>query len=406
MFKQSQLKALGLAALIALSGCESNEEVNEFTIAEVKPINAKYDVDVQWQESAGKGIEHYYSDLAPVIVGDNLFAGSRAGDVYAFNKDSGEQLWSTDIRENPPTWWTKLMMEPVKSAKLSGGITAAYNNLYMGTEDGLVIAMSQENGDVLWRTEVKGEVISAPAAGEGWIVVMTTSGHVAALHPDTGEVRWQLETDVPALSLRGTASPTISNGGVLVGTATGKLSVIILDKGLPAWEQPVATSKGSTELERLIDVDSTPVVNGTTVYSIAYNGNLVAADIMSGRVLWKREYSSYRGLALEGRMIYLTDSKGNISAVDSASGIEKWTLSELTNRRLTQPIVYKNTIAVADYEGYIHFIDATEGSLVARYQYFNGWLTGVEGAQAKMSVAGDMLYIQTRDGEVTALTLQ
>lgn len=405
MLKQFQLKALGLAAVLALVGCESTDEITENTVAEIKPITEKYEVDIEWQESAGDGVGNFFSNLAPAVVDDMVFAGSRAGDVYAFNKEDGDLVWSTDIRQDPPSLWTALTFETVKPAKLSGGITAAYDNLYMGTEEGEVIALSQQTGELLWRAEVKGEVIAAPSAGDGWIAVMTSSGHVAVLHPDSGEQRWTAQTDVPALSLRGTAAPVIASGGVLIGTATGKLSVFILDKGIPAWEQAIGKSQGSTELERLIDVDSSPLVNGTTVYSIAYNGNLVALDMLSGRAKWKREYSSYRNLAIDSGTIYLTDAKGGVSAVDANSGIERWTTSELKNRKLTPPVVYKDTLAVADFEGYIHFIDRTSGELVARYQYFNGWLTGEEGAQAKMSVSDDLLFVQTRDGEVSALKL-
>lgn len=405
MLKQFQLKALGLAAMLALVGCESNEEITEYTVAEIKPFTEKYEVDIEWQESAGNGVGAFFSSLAPAISGDVIYAGSRAGDIYAFNKTDGDLIWSSDIRKNPPSLWTAITFETIAPAKLSGGITAAYDNLFVGTEEGEVVALSQATGEVLWRVEVKGEVISAPAAGEGWIAVMTGSGHVTVLHPDTGEERWSSETDVPALSLRGTSSPSIANGGVLVGTASGKLSVILLEKGIPAWEQAIGTSKGSTELERLVDVDSSPIINGKTVYSIAYNGNLVALDMLSGRVMWKREYSSYRNLAMDGRTIFLTDAKGTVSAVDATSGIERWSISELKNRQLTQPVVYKDTIAVADFEGYIHFIDRTSGELVARHKYFNGWVNGLEGAQAKMSVSDDLLYVQTRDGEVSALKL-
>lgn len=405
MLNHSKIAVLSLVALLFLVGCESNDENSETAIAELKDINSALEVDLVWQESAGAGIENYYSSLSPVVVDEKIFAASRAGQVYAFEKSSGDEIWQSDIRENAPTWWTRLMLETIKPAKLSGGITAAYGNLYMGTEDGDVIAMSQETGDVLWRAEVKGEVIVPPAAGEGWIAVSTTSGHVAALHPDTGELRWQIETDVPALSLRGTAAPTIANGGVLVGTATGKLMVILLEKGIPAWEQAIATIQGTTELERLIDSDTKPLVNGTSIYTISYNGNLAAMDMMSGRVMWKREYSSYRNLSLELNTLYLTDVKGNVTAVDANSGIEKWTSSELYNRRLTQPVVYKDKIVVGDFEGYYHFLDKSTGRLVARYQYLNGWLYGVEGAQAVPVVDGDIIYLQTRDGEVTALRL-
>jgi outer membrane protein assembly factor BamB len=405
MLKHAKVAAYSLVVLLALTGCETNEEELETSVAELKPLNTDIDVDVEWRSSAGSGIGKFYSNLSPVIVGDFIYAASREGQVFSFNKTDGDKVWQSDIRENPPTWWTRLMMEPVKSAKLSGGLTAAYNNLYMGTEDGYVVAVSQASGEVIWRTEVKGEVVSAPAAGDGWIAVTTTSGHVATLHPDTGEIRWQLETDVPALSLRGTSSPFIANGGVLVGTATGKLSVILLDKGVPAWEQAIATIQGSTELERLVDADSTPIVFGTKVYSIAYNGNLVAVDMMSGRVLWKREYSSYRNIAIELNTLYLTDAKGSVTAVDASNGIEKWTNSELYNRHLTTPVVYKNSIVVGDFEGYFHFIDKTSGRITARYRHFNGWLTNSEGGQAQPVVDNDMLYILTRDGVLTAARL-
>ena len=405
MLKQAKIAALSLIALLAITGCESTDEELVNSPAELKPINSEIKVDVKWRNDVGNGVGKFFSNLAPVVVGDTIFAASREGEVIAFDKTSGKEIWLQDIRETPPTLWSRLMLEPVQTAKLSGGLTSAYNNLYMGTEDGYVVALSQESGDVLWRTEVKGEVVSAPAAGDGWIAVTTTSGHVAALHPDTGELRWQIFTDVPALTLRGTSSPTIANGGVLVGTATGKLTVVLLQEGIQAWEETIAVVQGSTELERLVDSDAKPVVNGTTVYTISYNGNLVAVDMMSGRTLWKREYSSYRNVSLELNTLYLTDSKGSVVAVDANNGIEKWTNSELSNRQLTEPVVYKNNLVLGDLEGYFHFIDKKSGRIVARYQHFNGWDSASEGSQAKPVVSGDILYVQNRDGVLTALSL-
>ncbi|WP_341206074.1 outer membrane protein assembly factor BamB [uncultured Psychrosphaera sp.] len=416
MLKQAKITALSFALLFGLAGCETKEIKEEFRIAEIKPINSTLDVELVWRESAGDGVDNYFSNLSPAAVGDLVFAASRDGEVIAFNKDSGDEVWSTDVRDNPPTLWDTLTFTTIAPEKLSGGITAAYKNLYIGTENGDVIALSQATGEILWRTEVKGEVVAPPAAGEGWIAVTTAAGFVAALHPDTGELRWQIATDVPALSLRGTSSPTIAGGGVLVGTATGKLSVIILEKGIPAWEQAIGVVQGSTELEQLIDADSKPLINGSTVYTIAYNGNLAALDMMSGRVLWKREYSSYRNLAIDTGVIYLTDAKGNVIAVDANSGIEKWTSSELYNRRLTQPVVYKGNIVVGDYEGYFHFINKESGKIAARYKFadydrsvfwwFVDWFSFEEdGAYTKPVVSGDKLFVQTRDGKVNALRL-
>ena len=402
--------------LTGLTGCETTEENEELRIAELTPINITRHVDVEWREQSGSGVENYYSNLRPVVVGDVIFAASREGEVFAMSKTDGDEIWQVDTRVEGPSLYKTITREAVPSNKLSGGITAAYNNLYIGTENGEVIALSQESGEVLWRAEVKGEVVAAPAAGEGWIAVTTASGHIAVMHPDSGEMRWQTETDVPALSLRGTSSPAIAAGGVLVGTATGKLSVFLLDSGTPAWSSSIAKSSGATELEQLIDVDTKPVISGSTAYIIAYNGNLVALDMMSGRELWKREYSSYRNLSIDQGMLYLTGAKGTIVAVDATSGVEKWSNSVLYNRRLTQPVVYKDTVVVGDFEGYFHFVDKETGEFVSRFKlddldyspfhWFVSWFT-IEDRTAYTApvVDGDLLYIQTRDGEVTALRL-
>lgn len=408
------LAAVFTVALLA--GCETTEENEELRIAELQPINITRHVEVEWRKHPGDGVENYFSNLRPAITDDKIFTASREGEVFALSLTDGDKIWGTDTRKNPPTWWTKIRMKSVPSAKLSGGITAAYNNLYIGTENGEVIALSQETGEIIWRTEVTGEVIAPPGWGEGWIGVTTTSGHVSVLHPDTGELRWELETDVPALSLRGTSSPSIAGGGVLVGTATGKLKVFILEGGIPAWETAIGKSKGTTELEQLIDSDTKPIIDGKTAYTIAYNGNLAATDILTGRILWQREYSSYRNLTFAENTLYLTDAKGNIVAVDASNGIEKWTLSEFYNRRLTQPVVYKDTIVVGDFEGYFHFVDKKEGTVISRFKlddidysfthWFISWFTSEDRtAYTAPVVKDDLLYIQTRDGELTALRL-
>mgnify|MGYP005989144131 CR=1 FL=1 len=416
--KTSGIKLALLASLSAsmLMGCETTEENEATRIAELKPINITRHVDVEWREQAGSGVDNYFSNLQPAIVGDVIFAASRKGEVIAYNKLTGEIVWETDTRINAPSLLDKVLLDDNETDKLSGGITAAYKNIYIGSENGEIIALSQADGKLLWRQKVPGEVVAAPDAGDGWIAASTTSGHIVVLHPDTGEQRWQSETTVPTLTLRGTSSPTIASGGVLVGTATGKLQVLLLEQGLLAWDAQIAVVKGTTELERLIDVDSKPIVVGSEVYMIAYNGNLASVDIQSGRINWKREYSSYRNLTLDAGVIYLTDAKGFVTAVDAATGTEKWTNNDFYNRRLTQPVVYKDTIVVGDFEGYFHFLDKSSGVEISRYKlddydysafhWFASWFTSEDRRAYTAPVASnELLYIQTRDGELTALRL-
>jgi outer membrane protein assembly factor BamB len=408
MLKANKVALAAVLTSLLLSACESNDVSEEFRIAEIKPIANEIELDVVWSDSSVSGVSDYFSTLQPATNGKLIFAASREGELIAYDAETGKEVWESDIREPAPTWWSTLTMENIPSARVSGGLTYAYGHIYLGTEEGEVFAVSEKDGSVVWKTEVTGEVVSAPAAGEGWIAVSTTAGGLIALHPDTGEKRWEAETDVPALTMRGTSSPTIANGGVLVGTATGKLQVFLLDKGIPAWDTAIGVAKGSTELEQLIDSDSQPIVAGATIYSIAYNGNLAAVDMQSGRAIWKREYSSYRNIAFDFNTLYLTDAKGNLVSVDATSGVEKWSSSELYNRKLTQPVIFKNMVVVGDFEGYFHFFDKNSGELVARYQnddFFEWFTFDEDGAYSAPIVVGDNIIVQTRDGDLAALRI-
>ena len=115
--------------------------------------------------------------------------------------------------------------------------------------------------------KVPGESLSKAAAGDGLIFVNLGSGKLLALHPDTGEERWSFEQEVPALTLRGQSAPTVANGGVLVGLETGKLSVLISESGYSAWSAEIAAAKGASEFERLVDVDTQPLISGPYAYA-------------------------------------------------------------------------------------------------------------------------------------------
>ncbi|MFC0117911.1 outer membrane protein assembly factor BamB [Pseudoalteromonas xiamenensis] len=387
--KKFSLAVLALCGSALLAGCTSKDE-EELVLPE---INNQFKTQVVWQESVGNGVEHYFSRLTPAVYKDTVYAASRDGIVSAFALADGKRLWRTDVRENSSIWpW-----QGGEGAKLSGGILQAFGKLYIGSEHGSVIALDRETGEVLWRKSVPGEALSTPAAGEGLIYVNLGSGKLLALHPDTGEERWTYEQEMPALTLRGLSSPNVAAGGVLVGEETGRLSVLIANSGFAAWSADVAVAKGASEFERLVDVDTKPLVSGAYVYSIAYNGNLAALDLRTGNVVWKREYSSYREMTIEGQTIYLVDSDGVVYALDKDSGIERWSQSALRGWYLTGPGVLGDYLALGDQEGNLHWLNRTTGELVARAE-FDGSGFYVEPIQAD-----DKLIVITRDGEISAI---
>ncbi len=381
-----------VAGLSACSSTDDEEDINK--VAELTEIEQQFKAKVLWDKSVGSGVKSYFSRIKPTIAYGKLFTGSRDGDTYALDAETGEEVWSRDLSDLAGE---RGFFDSKVPALLNGGPVTGINKVFYGTENGEVFALDAENGEISWKGKIKGEVISAPAIDSGILVVNSGSGILKAFNAKDGEEVWSVIQDVPALTLRGNSSPVMASGGVIVGTATGELTVYILEKGQQGWTAEVGEATGSTELEGVIDVDSSPIVYGDKVYSVSSRGNLVAIELRTGRVLWKRKYSSYRQLAIDGNSIFLTDAKGHIYAIDRNNGLERWSQLSLTNRGVTGPSVDGDNIVVGDYQGYLHWLNQETGEIVARH-YVDG-----SGIYVEPTSVDGIVYAQTRAGNIQAI---
>ena len=403
-----------LIPTLMLTGCSSVpewvnpvtwfEDEEETEIRKLEPITAKFTPELVWDNYVGDGVRHYFSRLKPAVAYDKVFAASRQGEIKAFDEASGVEVWSVNLAEFRDegilTGFSKLWSDGI-SAKLAGGLVAAYQTVFLGTENGLVVALDAETGAVKWQAAVRGEVLASPVVDEGLVVVNTGSGILYALDARTGAEKWTYESEVPPLTLRGIAAPTIASGGAVVGTASGKLAVTILENGQVAWEQTIAAPSGSTELERLVDIDSQALVLGGTAYVISYNGTLAAVELRTGRVIWKREYRSYRRLSIDANYLFVVDDKSQVYALDRRNGVESWTHISLRGRELTAATPTGDYVVVGDKYGYLHWLSQSDGELVARVEV--GSDDEDEGIFSAPVEKDQVIYTQTRDGRLVAI---
>jgi len=389
-----------LLAVFLLSGvlfsCSStdDEEISAETVAELTEINEQFEPKVLWEESVGDGSEDYFSRLKPVAAYGNIYSASRAGDVIAFDEKTGDTLWEADLSDIKDT---RSFWDSKTSALLSGGPVAGSDKIFIGSENGKVFALDAKTGDVVWQVNIKGEVINAPAIDSGIVVVNSASGIMVGLNAEDGKELWKVEQDVPALTLRGISAPVIASGGVIIGTSKGSVDVYLLDNGQQGWTTEIGEATGSTELERVIDVDTTPVIFGDKIYAVSSRGNLVAIELKSGRILWKRQYSSYRQISIYRNTIFLTNIRGHVYAIDRVNGIERWSNLALTNRGVTGPAVIDDYVVVGDFEGYLHWLNQETGEIVARHEVDGS------GIHTTPTVVNNILFSQSRDGDLQAI---
>lgn len=322
----------GLLALVALAGCSSNP--NAIEPQPVPDVDGIYEVERLWHSGAGDGVGETDMTLRPAVAGTRVFAADVEGNVYGFNREDGDDAWSRETED-----------------RIAGGLYAGHGLVIYGTRDGDLVALDAEDGHELWRTPVSSEVL-APVTGNGvYVIAQTLDGHVLALDPSSGEVLWNYETVVPNLTLLGMAQPVIANGHVYAGFASGKVICLDLTSGAPVWEQRVAEPKGRSELDRLVDVDSSLIVSNGGVFTAAFQGNIVVLDWSNGRPYWSQALSTHQVLSHGGGSIFVATSDGLVRAIDMRSGSFLWQQDKLHGRRLTGTVVQNGLVVIGDYEG-------------------------------------------------------
>lgn len=379
MFKHALSVALTLGVLV---GCAGEED--SIQMAPLPDVENAFTPTKIWSQTIGDGVEGYFSNLSPAEGYGKIFAADRNGVVKALDPETGNVLWQQDL-------------ETDVTEKLSGGIVLSYGKLFIGTENADVIALDEKTGEEIWRTNVEGEVLAAPLVDEGMVVVNTSRGVLQALDADTGELKWQLSSEVPTLTLRGDSSPVAISGGIFWGQANGRLAGALINTGQTLWQQSIGLPKGATEIDRLVDVDATPVIAGERLYAIGYNGSLVSIELRTGQVVWKRNYSSAKGFVIDGSQLYLVTEKDHIVAVDIRGGTELWQNKDLEYRLLSAPTVISGYVVLGDSEGYLHWLDPSSGEFVAQQK------TDGSGIAIPPVTLSDGYLVVTRDGRINKM---
>ncbi|MEO8670093.1 MAG: outer membrane protein assembly factor BamB [Tahibacter sp.] len=372
-------------ALALLSGCswmKTNTTKRE-NIAPPKALvelTPSLSVQSVWSSGSGKGAAKSGVRLHPVVVDGHVYVAGVDGRISALDAASGKTLWHESVK-----------------FRLTGGPGVEGDLLVVGSLDGDVLAFDAKSGTERWRARVSSEVVTAPAISQGLVVVRCNDGRMYGFDATDGKQRWIFDRgNVPLLSLRGNAAPTINGELVISGTDGGKVIALRSSDGATAWEHAVANSDGRTEVERLSDIDGRIVIAGDVAYAAAYRGQVVALNAQNGRPLWSRPLSSYGSVAASASQVYAVDSDSLVWALDRSSGASMWKQDAFQNRWLSSPAVQGDYLVVGDIEGYVHWLSISDGREVARQR-----LSKVA-IQGSPQVVGDTVYVEDIEGRIGA----
>ncbi len=385
LFKTSLLVA-GMATLVGCSSFKNlfgsssaRADKKAAKPAELVKFTATANFSKVWSVSAGKGDDSAGLVQSPAVADGHVYAAAVSGGVRAYDLATGKQLWAYDSK-----------------ARISGGPGAGQGLVVVGGLDGEVIALDAATGAEKWTAKVINEVITAPAIGNGVVVVRSNDGRLTAFDMNTGEKHWTWSAEPVALSVRGNSAPLMGPGAVFTGTDSGKLVAIGAADGGQGWEATVADPDGRNELQRMVDVDGQPVLEGSVLYATSYKGRTVAVDGPSGQIMWAQEHGGAGGVGLGATALVVSDANDVVWALDKATGAPMWSYPELTRRSVSAPAVLGDYAVVGDYDGYLHWFRMSDGHLVNRIRFGGGPI------RSQPVVADGMVIVQNSGGEIAA----
>jgi outer membrane protein assembly factor BamB len=339
-----------------------------------------------WSVNVGNGQGDNYTRIIPAVDRGVVYAASENGTVVAVDLSSGDVIWR----------------ERLDDVTLTGGVGAGGGLVAVGTRDAEVVALDQQDGSVRWITPVTSEVVAAPTTNGDIVVVQTVDDKVAGLEASNGERRWIYESTQPALTLRGTSRPVITSAGsVIAGFSNGTLVSVSASDGVWRWEERIAVPEGRYDIERVIDVDGDLLVDGSRILASSYQGNLMALDILTGRIVWGLEgTSSYHGLARGFGNLYYSDDESLVVAIRDNSEDVVWRNEDLQFRQITAPTAITNYVAVADFEGYIHLLSQIDGRIVGRVRVDS------DGVRSNLINSNGRLIAYGNSGTLAAYSIQ
>ncbi|MFK7160661.1 outer membrane protein assembly factor BamB [Marinospirillum sp. MEB164] len=365
-----------------LAGCSGLPEP-QYPPAPLPEFERSAQLERVWRDHSGAGEGWRGYRLTPILQDELLISVDAQGWVQTFDRERRRLLWSYELPSGA-----------------SASPVLAEGRLYITTQNADLFALDPQTGAHLWQVRLPSEALSPVAVQGDLLAVLSGDGRVSAFHAETGRALWTYDSLMPSLTLRGSASPLITPIQVYVGLANGKLVSLDRRTGQLRWEAQVAQPQGRTDIERLVDLDGTPVLHQNVLYVTSFQGQTQALDAFTGRPRWSRDLSSYHAPLRIDRQLIVVDEASRVYALDLATGRTLWMQEDLFGRQLTAPVALGSTLVVADYQGFIHLIDAASGRIIGRQSF------DLDGIQSTPRIDQDYLLVHSHRGRLGLFRLK
>ncbi len=268
------------------------------------------------------------------------------GLVMAIDARSGRELWRAQAGA------------PVEvGAGSDGSVTAVV------TKDNQLAVL--QDGKPAWTGRLDARAFTPPLVAGGRVFVHTADRTISAWDAQTGQRLWsrsrvgdRLVLNHPGVLIAVRDTIVTNLGARLVGLAPGD--------GTLRWEAPIATSRGVTEVESMIDLTGSASRVGDSVCARAYAATIGCVQAARGQLIWRQTARGAEGLAGDADAVYGSEADGALVAWRRADGELVWRSDPLKHRQLSAPLIYGDALVVAERSGTLHLASRRDGALLGR----------------------------------------
>ncbi|HEX5737457.1 MAG TPA: outer membrane protein assembly factor BamB [Hydrogenophaga sp.] len=366
-FLQHCLLAGSAALLVA---CSSGPEKPK--PAPLPPVTAVIGVQQAWNAQVGESS----SSLAPYAVADRVYVASSAGTVAALDAATGRDVWRINL-----------------GTAIAAGVGSDGETAAVVTRGNELVAIT--GGKEIWRVRLPARTFTAPLVAGKRVFLLMADRSVLAFDGQSGARLWnQSRTTEPLVLSQG--GVLLAVGDTLVVGLSGRLVGLNPLNGSVRWEAPVGSSRGTNEVERLVDLVGPVSRVGNSVCVRAYSAAVGCVDTARGVSSWIRPAQGIVGVHGDENNVFGVEANGRVQSWKRSSGEPAWHTDRLLHRSLSAPLAVGRVVVVGDSQGTVHVLSREDGSEMNR-------LT-TDGSPVLMApiMASNVLVVQTRNGGVYA----
>jgi outer membrane protein assembly factor BamB len=300
---------------------------------------------VQWEAGLGSSVSF---PLRPNVRDDVVTLASDEGRVVSLDPSSGKERWRVELNQ-----------------ELSAGLGGDGRVLALVTKAGELLVINAQGGSILWRTPVGARILTAPVVAGGRVFLLGTDRSVWAFDAADGVQLWRVARPGEPLSLSSAGVLSVQGDTLLVGQ--GKyLAALDPSNGQVLWEAPMAKSRGTNELERLVDLVGPSARVGSVHCARAFQSAVSCVNGLKGVVLWTKNIGGLEPIAADSERVIGADGSSRISAWKFATGELVWSDEKLIHRELSAPLLKGDTVVFGDMDGTAHILSAKDGQALLR----------------------------------------